>query len=67
MSEPKLILEHHSCPRCNGRLSLEKDSVGFYQECIFCGFTKDLEPATKAETKDWSAIKGRYKNFGEVQ
>jgi hypothetical protein len=67
MNESKLIFEHHSCPRCNGRLSLEKDHVSMYEECIFCGYTHDLEPITKAEVKDWTAIKGKYKNFEAVE
>ena len=40
---PQDILKSKLCPRCSGKISLESDSVGNYLECIFCGYTKDIE------------------------
>jgi hypothetical protein len=35
-----------SCPKCKGRLLLEKDNYGSYQQCLQCGFIHDLETIT---------------------
>ncbi|MCX6013020.1 MAG: hypothetical protein NTV30_06355 [Chloroflexi bacterium] len=31
------------CPRCKGDLYLEKDTYGWYEECLQCGYMKDLQ------------------------
>jgi len=31
------------CPRCKGLLRVEKDKYGWYLECIFCGYHKNIE------------------------
>jgi len=33
-----------SCPRCKGDLYLEKDIYGWYEQCLQCGYVKDLDP-----------------------
>jgi hypothetical protein len=35
-----------SCPKCKGRLLLEKDNYGSYQQCLQCGYIHDLETIT---------------------
>jgi DNA-directed RNA polymerase subunit M/transcription elongation factor TFIIS len=32
-----------SCPKCKGRLLLEKDNYGLYQQCLQCGYLHDLQ------------------------
>ena len=32
-----------SCPRCRGDLFMEKDHYGWYEQCLQCGFLKDLD------------------------
>lgn len=29
------------CPRCRGRLTIERDRYGAFESCFMCGFTKD--------------------------
>ncbi len=31
------------CPKCKGRLLLEKDNYGLYQQCLQCGYLHDLK------------------------
>jgi len=31
------------CPKCKGRLLLEKDNYGLYQQCLQCGYIHDLQ------------------------
>jgi DNA-directed RNA polymerase subunit M/transcription elongation factor TFIIS len=31
-----------SCPRCKGDLYVDRDSYGWYQGCMQCGYLKDL-------------------------
>jgi Zn ribbon nucleic-acid-binding protein len=30
------------CPKCRGNLYLDRDYNGWYEECLQCGFIKDL-------------------------
>jgi len=32
-----------SCPRCKGDIMLERDRWGWYEQCIQCGYLRDLE------------------------
>ncbi len=31
------------CPRCQGALFLGRDHYGHYEECLACGYLKDIE------------------------
>ena len=31
-----------SCPRCNGDLFIEHDTDGWYEECLLCGYERDI-------------------------
>ena len=39
MAIPRLDI----CPKCKGRLLLEKDNYGLYQQCLQCGYIHDLQ------------------------
>ena len=30
------------CPKCGGSLYLDRDLYGWYEQCLNCGFTRDL-------------------------
>ena len=30
------------CPKCNGMLYLDRDYNGWYEQCLQCGYMKDL-------------------------
>jgi len=33
---------HTRCPKCNGRITIEADAFGAFENCITCGYTYDL-------------------------
>ena len=37
------ILRLKACPRCKGDLVFERDSWGWYEQCIQCGYLHDLQ------------------------
>ena len=39
MAIPRL----ESCPKCKGHLMQEKDNYGLYQQCLQCGYLRDLQ------------------------
>lgn len=45
------MIWYKSCPKCGkGDLLLERDLVGYFRQCLQCGYMQDLikEPAAKA-------------------
>ncbi len=34
---------HKRCPKCGGKVLLDKDYHGWYEECLQCGYTCDLQ------------------------
>ena len=37
------MLDLKACPRCRGDLNTRQDIYGEYQECLQCGYMKDIE------------------------
>ena len=35
------------CPRCKGDILIDRDHVGWYEQCIQCGYLHDIEPSVK--------------------
>jgi hypothetical protein len=46
MSEPYgrngKMIKINGCKKCHGALLLDKDEYGWYEECIQCGYTRDV-------------------------
>ncbi len=42
---------HLRCPKCGGKVLIDKDYHGWYEECLQCGYTCDLE--VLVEPKAW--------------
>ncbi len=36
------MFKFRGCPRCHGDLMIDKDQYGWYEECMQCGYSKDL-------------------------
>jgi hypothetical protein len=36
------MMKLHGCKKCQGTLILDKDEFGWYEECIQCGYSRDL-------------------------
>jgi len=40
----------NSCPRCKGDVMLgNKDEYGWYEQCLQCGYVRDLEIIVRVE------------------
>jgi hypothetical protein len=39
----KMKWTHKNCPRCKGNVYLEKDMYGWYEQCLQCGYSRDLD------------------------
>jgi DNA-directed RNA polymerase subunit M/transcription elongation factor TFIIS len=36
------MMKLHGCKKCQGALILDKDEYGWFEECIQCGYTRDV-------------------------
>ena len=36
------VIKLKCCPRCSGDISFDRDSFGWYEQCIQCGYLRDL-------------------------
>ena len=41
------MLKLKGCPRCGGDLRADRDLYGSYEQCIQCGYMKDLSNAER--------------------
>jgi len=37
------------CPKCNGYIYLDNDFHGWYEECLQCGYIRDVVEVCKAQ------------------
>jgi DNA-directed RNA polymerase subunit M/transcription elongation factor TFIIS len=47
------------CPKCGGDLFVDYDMVGWYEECLQCGYLHDLR--TRLEVKEQKTEKSEQK------
>jgi hypothetical protein len=44
------VLLLNSCPKCKGDMTLgNKDQYGWYEQCLQCGYLRDLETIVQVE------------------
>jgi ribosomal protein S27AE len=41
------MLTHKQCPKCGGNIYLNTDYYGRYEQCLQCGYTRDLDAVDK--------------------
>ncbi|MEE8420910.1 MAG: hypothetical protein V3R92_05575 [Dehalococcoidales bacterium] len=41
------MVRFKSCPRCKGDVLLDRDVYGWYQQCLQCGYQRDLKNIVK--------------------
>jgi len=39
------------CPKCGGNLYLDRDYIGWYEQCLQCSFMKDLGVVYQSKKK----------------
>jgi hypothetical protein len=43
------MLRLKCCPKCKGDVLLDKDHYGWYEQCLQCGYLRDLETIVQVE------------------
>ncbi|MFH1002821.1 MAG: hypothetical protein V1780_01595 [Chloroflexota bacterium] len=49
-----------SCPRCHGNVIIDRDHHGWYEQCLQCGYERDLQTIGRVNqpvSKDAKRIK----------
>ncbi len=39
------------CPKCKGDMALERDVFGWYEQCLQCGYIREIAEIDKAATR----------------
>jgi len=52
-------LKLKGCPRCKGDMVLERDHWGWYEQCIQCGYLRDLENPVEVSKQSGEVEKDR--------
>jgi DNA-directed RNA polymerase subunit M/transcription elongation factor TFIIS len=47
-----------SCPRCNGDLFIQLEIDGWYEECLACGYRKDISDLVTTNALGQVKMKG---------
>ena len=45
------MLKLKGCPRCQGDILTDHDHFGWYEQCIQCGYQRDLKVAEEAKCR----------------
>lgn len=48
-----------SCPRCNGDLFIQRETDGWYEECLLCGYQRDVSDSVAAGAAGQINVKGQ--------
>ena len=48
-----------SCPRCSGDLFIQRETDGWYEECLLCGYQRDVSNLVVKDTAGKITIKGQ--------
>ncbi len=43
------MFKFRACPKCHGDLIVDKDQFGWYEECIQCGYNRDMRSVVPEE------------------
>ena len=38
-----VLLKLDCCPRCKGPVIIDRDYYGRYEQCLYCGYLRDIE------------------------
>ena len=48
-----------SCPRCSGDLFIQRETDGWYEECLLCGYQRDVSNLVTVGTGGQVKIKSQ--------
>lgn len=43
------MLKFKSCPRCKGDVLIDRDHHGWYEQCLQCGYERNLRSVVKVQ------------------
>ena len=55
-----------SCPRCSGDLFIQRETDGWYEECLLCGYQRDVSNLVTVNTLGQVKIKGPIANGQKI-
>ena len=44
-------LKSKRCPRCGGNIFLDEDTMGYYEQCLQCGYEHQVQRTEEFRTK----------------
>lgn len=50
------------CPKCGGNVYLERDYYGWYEQCLQCGYARDLKSLVEVPEKTEQTKKSPQSN-----
>ncbi len=53
------VWKFKSCPRCSGDLFIQRETDGWYEECLLCGYQRDVSNLVTVNTLGQVKIKGQ--------
>ncbi len=60
------MMRFKGCPKCNGDVLLDRDHYGWYEQCLQCGYLRDLRSIVEIQ-QQWGQEKkklSRLRNVG---
>ena len=54
------------CPKCKGDVFLEKDQFGWYEQCLQCGYLKDLDTIYEVKNSESENTTKSERNRNQV-
>ena len=56
-------IEQVRCPKCGGKIFFDKDFYGWYEKCLYCGWSRDL-PGVVLQEGDKQSLGGLRRATG---
>jgi ribosomal protein S27AE len=53
-----------NCPRCQGDLFIDKDLDGWYEQCLQCGYRREMRAIAEAGRPPLDLVSDRLPNSG---
>lgn len=53
-----------NCPRCQGDLFIDKDLDGWYEQCLQCGYRREMRAIAEVHKTPLSLVSERLPNSG---
>ena len=55
-----------SCPRCSGDLFIQRETDGWYEECLLCGYQRDVSDIVAVTNGGQVKVKGQLETKQNV-